>query len=93
MSDPIPVRICTDCACWHASGDLSALELLDDAERDARYRAVTAAPGVPDGYVVVVDGDDGFTWADCDTCRDARGGDRCAATLVDMRPRHAARRT
>ena len=83
LTDEYDLAICPDCACWHANGDLSALDLLDDDERAERYAAVTAAPGVPDGYHVVVGTsvDSDFRWRACDTCG-GPASDRLPATLL-----------
>ena len=83
MTTNIEATICTDCALWHANGDLSGLDNLPEAEAAERREAIIGAD--TDGYVVVVDdGEASFSWRSCDLCRTPLGGDRLDATFIPI---------
>jgi len=69
------IRICVDCACYHANGDTTGIE---SAEREAE---VIAARMLAPGEHIAVGDSDGFSWSSCDACGSDLGGDRFSATL------------
>jgi hypothetical protein len=86
MMERIETSACGDCLMWHENGDLSAVDLLPDADRDAIVARVTAAAGIPSGYHYAHAGDpEGFRWAACGLCQSGDAGDRHAVYLWPIR--------
>ena len=83
------VSICTDCAMWHANGDLSGLDAHGGSGEEvayaaARYEEVTRAD--IGGHVAVGNSEAYFSWSRCDLCGMRLGGDRLDAVLFAFDP-------
>lgn len=71
--------VCVDCYMFAANGDLSALALNPETEDDRRT-AITEGFERLGGYAVA-SGPEGFSWHECECCRDGLGGDRYVVTI------------
>ncbi len=69
----IEIHICTDCAMWHANGDLT---MIEDIDRVAEIKACNAP-------VIVDPEEDGdhFSFTPCGACGSRLGGSRTRAWL------------
>jgi hypothetical protein len=74
--EPDEVSMCIDCAVLAANGELAADRPSDHPEPLSRVVA---------GCVLVGEAEPHFSWAPCDTCGLALGGDRIDGVVLDPR--------